>query len=115
MTTLRTHQPLTEPILTEGFMAGTVTFAGQALTDPIAHLDLLRSTEPVAWNQVGGYWVVTGHAEVHKASTDPATFCSARGILIEEIGHTYPTPPTMMHQTRPALRRPSHGEAIASA
>ena len=82
-------------------MAGAASFAGAPITDPIAHLDLLRSTEPVAWNQVGGYWVVTGHAEVHKASTDPATFCSARGILIEEIGHTYPTPPTMMHTDPP--------------
>ena len=94
---MRIHQPLTEPILTEGFMAGALPGIG----DPVGHLDRLRSVEPVAWNQVGGYWVVTGHAEVHKASTDPATFCSARGILIEEIGHTYPTPPTMMHTDPP--------------
>ena len=94
---MRVHQPLTESILTEGFMAGTLPGIG----DPVGHLDRLRSIEPVAWNQVGGYWVVTGHAQVHKASTDPATFCSARGILIEEIGRTYPSPPTMMHTDPP--------------
>jgi cytochrome P450 len=94
---VRAHQPLTEPVLAEGFTAGTLP----GLPDPVAHLRHLQETAPVAWNERGGYWVVTGYTEVHRASTDPATFCSARGILIEEIGKEYPSPPTMMHTDPP--------------
>ena len=36
-----------------------------------------------------GAWVLTRHADVHAASVDPATFCSGRGILVQEIGTVY--------------------------
>jgi cytochrome P450 len=94
---MRTHQPLTEAVLTDGFTAGVLP----GIADPVDHLRRLQATAPVAWNAVGGYWVVTGHAAVQRASTDAATFCSSRGILIEEIGRVYPTPPTMMHTDPP--------------
>ena len=38
-------------------------------------------------------------------SRDPATFCSAKGILAMEIGVTYPFPPTMMHTDPPEHSR----------
>jgi len=48
----------------------------------------LRRHDPVFWQTLpegGGYWALTRHADVVRASTDPATFSAARGgILIEE-------------------------------
>lgn len=85
-----------------------------ALLDPAVYADGdklqaafadLRSTPGLAWNATAGFWAVARHADVHAASTDPATFCSARGILVEEIGRTYDTPPTMMHTDPPAHTR----------
>ena len=55
----------------------------------------------MARNAQLGFWVLSKHADVLAASTDPATFCSRQGILIFEIGVDYPTPPTMMHTDPP--------------
>lgn len=89
---MRIHEPLTEPILDEGFIAGDGAFA---------HLAALRRVGPLAWNERGGWWVATHHREVQRIETDASTFCSAKGILVFEIGHEYPTPPTMMHTDPP--------------
>ena len=91
----RQHEPLTEAVLTDGF------FAGEIVDDPWHHLKMLRAVGPVAWNEVGGYWVASHHREVQRASVDPARFCSAQGILTFEIGHQYPAPPTIMHTDPP--------------
>ena len=98
----RRHEPLTEAVLTEGFFNGTLP-AGMATAsdDPWEHLAALRALGPLSWNEAGGYWVASHHAEVQRASTDPARFCSGQGILTFEIGHTYPSPPTMMHTDPP--------------
>ena len=45
------------------------------------------------------------HAEVGAVGTDPATFCSGQGILVDEIGNHYDSPPTMMHTDPPAHTR----------
>ena len=89
------HEPLTEPVLTEGFFAGTV------VADPWDHLAQLRLQGPLAWNERGGYWVASHHREVQQASVDPERFRSGDGILTFEIGHSYPSPPTMMHTDPP--------------
>lgn len=89
------HEPLTEPVLTEGF------FAGDIVERPWEHLASLRELGPMAWNEVGGYWVASHHREVQQASVDPTRFCSGQGILTFEIGHQYPSPPTMMHTDPP--------------
>lgn len=65
----------------------------------------LRSTPGLAWNATTGFWAVARHADVQQASTDSATFCSSRGILLMEIGQTYDSPPTMMHTDPPAHTR----------
>lgn len=98
-TTARHHEPLTEAVLTEGFFSGHA--AGFAAADPWQHLADLRAAGPLSWNETGGYWIASHHAEVHRASTDPTRFCSGQGILTFEIGHTYPSPPTMMHTDPP--------------
>jgi cytochrome P450 len=103
-----THVPLTDALL------DPATYAG----DLHATLDRLRSDTPLAWNATAGFWAVTRHADVSEASADPARFCSVRGILVEEIGVTYDSPPTMMHADPPEhtryrkLARPGFTNAV---
>ncbi len=97
--TPRRHEPLTEAVLTEGFFNGSLD--GVVDNDPFSHLAALRAVGRMAWNEVGGFWIASHHDEVHRASTDPSRFCSSQGILTFEIGHTYPSPPTMMHTDPP--------------
>jgi len=89
------HQPLTDALL------DPATYAG----DLHAVLDRLRAETPLAWNDTKGFWAVTRHADVSAASSDPARFCSSRGILVEEIGVSYDSPPTMMHADPPEHTR----------
>jgi cytochrome P450 len=89
------HVALTDALLEPA------TYAG----DPHAVFDQLRAEHPMAWNDTAGFWAVSRHADVVTASTDPATFCSSKGILVQEIGTTYDTPPTMMHTDPPAHTR----------
>jgi len=65
----------------------------------------LRAEAPVAWNEALGFWAVSRHADVCAVESDPATYCAGRGILTDEIGVAYDTPPTMMHSDPPAHTR----------
>jgi cytochrome P450 len=77
--------------------------------DPFDLYAALRRETPVAWHEpnerAGGFWAVTTHPEVTAIGTDPETFCSSRGILTDEIGTTYESPPTMMHTDPPQHTR----------
>src|SRR5580700_10987484 len=75
--------------------------------DPFALYAELRRTAPVCWVAYdrGGFWAVTTHPEVSHIGADPGGFCSSRGILTDEIGTTYETPPTMMHTDPPQHTR----------
>jgi cytochrome P450 len=77
--------------------------------DPFALYAELRADDPVAWvvptESHGGFWAVTTHPEVSSIGADPERFCSSRGILVDEIGTTYETPPTMMHTDPPQHTR----------
>jgi cytochrome P450 len=59
----------------------------------------------VAWNEERRFWAVTKHADVSAIGFDHETFCARRGILVDEIGVTYESPPTMMHTDPPAHTR----------
>jgi cytochrome P450 len=85
-----THHPLTEALCRPAEPAELAEVARR-----------LRDDAPVAWCGTPGFWVLSRHADVLAASTDPATFCSSRGILVQEIGTTYDAPPTMMHTDPP--------------
>ncbi len=89
------HVELTDALMDPATMA----------SDPHALYARLRSEAPVAWNATNGYWAVSRHADVLAVSSDPSTFCSGRGILVQEIGTTYDAPPTMMHTDPPAHTR----------
>jgi cytochrome P450 len=75
--------------------------------DPFALYAELRRTTPVCWvdYERGGFWAVTTHPEVSHIGADPGGFCSSCGILTDEIGTTYETPPTMMHTDPPQHTR----------
>ena len=75
------------------------------LTDPHPLYARLRAEAPVAWNDHRGFWAVATHREVLAVENDPVTFCAGRGILVDEIGTTYPSPPTMMHSDPPVHTR----------
>jgi len=85
------HEPLTDPLIEDAFYAG----------DAFSHYARLRDEAPVAWNDTKGFWAVSRWDDVMAVSTDPATFCSGRGILVMEIGASYDSPPTMMHTDPP--------------
>ncbi|MFZ6004289.1 MAG: cytochrome P450 [Actinomycetota bacterium] len=89
------HEPLTDALL------DAATYAG----DLHGALGALRREAPLAWNATKGFWAVTRHADVSEASSDPSRFCSRKGILVDEIGVTYDTPPTMMHADPPEHTR----------
>jgi cytochrome P450 len=75
--------------------------------DPFALYAELRRTAPVCWvdREGGGFWAVTTHPEVASIGADPVRFCSSRGILTDEIGTSYDSPPTMMHTDPPQHTR----------
>jgi cytochrome P450 len=86
---------LTAPLLDPDFYAG----------DPFPLYARLRRDAPLGRNGALGFWVASRHAEVVAISRDPETFCSAKGIMVFEIGSEYATPPTMMHTDPPAHTR----------
>jgi cytochrome P450 len=75
--------------------------------DPFALYAELRRSAPVCWvdRDGGGFWAVTTHPEVSSIGADPVGFCSSRGILVDEIGVSYDSPPTMMHTDPPQHTR----------
>ena len=102
------HEPLTDALLDPATYASDVHVV----------LDRLRAESPLAWNGTKGFWAVTRHADVSEASSDPTRFCSAQVILLDEIGVTYDSPPTMMHADPPEhtryrkLARPGFTNAV---
>jgi cytochrome P450 len=104
----RTHEPLTDQFMGVEF---TVDDAHALYAD-------LRSKGRLLWNATQGFWVAPHHAEVMAVSTDPATFCSGKGIITFEIGAEYATPPTMMHTDPPdhtryrSLVQPAFGRRV---
>ncbi len=86
-------------------LAGRLTDPELYSTDPHPLYARLRAEAPVAWNEELGFWAIAKHADVSAIEADHATFCAGRGILVEEIGTTYTTPPTMMHADPPVHTR----------
>ncbi len=75
--------------------------------DPFALYAELRHSAPVCWVEAegGGFWAVATHREVSSIGADPVRFCSSRGILVEEIGTSYESPPPMKHTDPPQHTR----------
>jgi cytochrome P450 len=73
--------------------------------DPFPLYERLRREAPVAWHAGAGFWAVATQPEVLQVGADPRRFCSGKGILVQEIGLSYDSPPTMMHTDPPAHTR----------
>ena len=52
--------------------------------DPHAAYDRLRADDPVHWHAEGDFWALSRHADVVAVSRDPHTFCSSKGVLVED-------------------------------
>jgi cytochrome P450 len=90
---------LTPPIADPAFYAGDQG----TVHDRYARL---RATAPLTWIDDPGCWVVSTHAEVLTASTDPGTYCSGRGILLQDIGAEIPEiPGALLYFDPPAHTR----------
>jgi len=97
---------VTAPVTRPGqALAAALTDPALYAGDPFPLYARLRAEAPVAWNADHGFWALTGHPEVQHAGVDPQTFCSGQGILVQEIGTEYASPPTMMHTDPPAHTR----------
>ena len=73
--------------------------------DPHPLFTRLRAEAPVAWNEERGVWVLTRHADVSHVESNHEVFCASRGILVDEIGTSYDSPPTILHTDPPAHTR----------
>ena len=74
-------------------------------TDPHPLFARLRAEAPVAWNDERGFWVLTRHADVSHVGSHHDEFCASKGILVDEIGASYESPPTILHTDPPAHTR----------
>ena len=104
----RTHEPLTDQFMGVEF----------SVEDARTFYAELRTKGRLLWNATQGFWVAPHHAEVMAVSTDPATYCSGKGIITFEIGAEYASPPTMMHTDPPdhtryrSLVQPAFGRRV---
>ncbi|MCB0941352.1 MAG: cytochrome P450 [Mycobacterium sp.] len=55
---------------------------------PDAELAELRRSAPVARQPEAGFWTIAGHEQIVAISKDPATYSSARGVLIGDLKRT---------------------------
>ena len=55
---------------------------------PDRDLAELRRSCPIARQPEAGFWAVTGHEQIVEVSKDPATYSSARGVLIGDMKRT---------------------------
>lgn len=54
-------------------------------TDFLPVFRRLRAEQPVHWHPTPGFWMLSRHAEVVAVSRDPATYCSAQGVLLSDL------------------------------
>ena len=83
---MRPGQDLTAPLADPNWYAGD-----QA--EMHARFDQLRTEAPLAWLESVGSWIATAHADVLTASTDFTTFCSSKGVLLQDIARELPDIP----------------------
>jgi cytochrome P450 len=86
-------------------LAARLTDPELYMTDPHPLYSRLRKDAPIAWNDELGFWAVSRHADVVAAESDARTYCASGGILVEEIGIHYESPPTILHTDPPEHTR----------
>lgn len=68
---------------------------------PYGLYDAVRAEGGLVRHPALPLWVAGTHAVVHAVASDPAAYRSGDGILIDEIGRPWDTPPTIMHTDPP--------------
>ena len=53
--------------------------------DPYPHYRSWRRDSPIFWDEKGGFWVVTRHADIVAMSRDPQRFSSTKGVLPADL------------------------------
>lgn len=85
-------------------------FDEAVLADPYPFHVALRDVGPVFWLDTLGCYGAARHAEVTTALSDWRTFCSSRGVGIQDYAHEEPwRPPSLLLETDP----PEHDRARA--
>ncbi|WP_428343158.1 cytochrome P450 [Mycobacterium sp.] len=68
---------------------------------PDRDLAELRRSCPVAVHPEGGFWAVTGHEQIVQMSKDPATYSSAKGVLIGDLKRTVTSAESILYVDPP--------------
>ena len=85
-------------------------FSVDFLRDPHPAHETLREAGPVVWLEKYGAYAAARHAEVRQILSDPATFCSSRGVGLSDFQREKPwRPPSMVLERDP----PEHDRARA--
>lgn len=83
-------------------------FSDAFLTDPYADHAALREAGPVVWLERYGLWGIARAEHVEPALRDPHTFCSRRGVGIQDFARENPLrPPSLLIEADP----PDHTKA----
>lgn len=79
-------------------------FSDAFLGNPYGYHEELREAGPVVWLETYGIYAMARHAEVHASLTDWETFCSGRGVGIEDFAKVKAwRPPSKLLEVDPPL------------
>ncbi|WP_199258018.1 cytochrome P450 [Paracoccus binzhouensis] len=88
--------------------SGLDPFSTDFFDDPYPEHEKLREAGPVVWLERYGVHAVARHAEVHRVLNDWATFCSSRGVGLQDFSRETPwRQPSLVLETDP----PEHDRA----
>ncbi len=91
-------------------VSGIDPFSLAFLGDPHPGHEALREAGPVVWLGTYGVYAAARYAEVREILSDPATFCSSRGVGLSDFARETPwRPPSLVLERDP----PEHDRARA--
>jgi cytochrome P450 len=73
--------------------------------EPEPALARLRAESPVHWYEPGQFWALLRHADVGAVSRDPETFCSSRGVLMQDRAREVAAADSILYVDPPAHAR----------
>ena len=83
-------------------------FSTAFFDDPYPDHERLREAGPVVWLKRYGVYAIARYAEVHQVLNDWGTFCSSRGVGLQDFSREKPwRPPSLVLETDP----PEHDRA----
>jgi len=73
--------------------------------DPYPAYRELRATSPVCWNDVTNFWALLKYEDIRFVSSNPALFCSSKGITIPDPAYENPVQEGSLIFTDPPRHR----------